>query len=217
MRAIHHEPPGYTICPFVFVVKIRESCAFLKHWRTVHKFYVQSFMSYVLLFMNKTYLLLGGNLGNREKILDEACYWLEKEVASIVRRSSLYETAAWGVTDQPSFLNQVLEIDTIDNEETILAKALDIESKLGRERWEKWHARTIDIDILYFNQSVVDKPHLKIPHPEIPNRRFTLVPLAELAPFLRHPISGMSTLELLRDCPDQLPVKPYRSVGKPVT
>src|SRR5215467_12472962 len=120
--------------------------------------------------MNTAFLLIGGNLGNRKKNIESAKVLLSEHCGPITASSSLYETAAWGKTDQPDFLNQAIKIETGLNAKSLLETILKIEEMMGRERQEKYGPRTIDIDILLFNQEVYDLPFLKIPHPEMPRR-----------------------------------------------
>ena len=157
--------------------------------------------------MSKTYLLIGGNLGNRKENLSKAIVLIRKHCGSLTNASSLYETAAWGMTEQPSFLNQALEISTSLNAKQLMRKILKIETMMGRVRNEKFGPRTIDIDILFYENEIHDLPFLKIPHPELQNRRFVLVPLAELNPELQHPVLKKTIAELLEECPDNLEVK----------
>ena len=157
--------------------------------------------------MNKAYLLTGGNMGNRQENLATANESIEQQCGDIINASSLYETAAWGKNDQPSFLNQVLEIQTSLSPRQLLKKILYIEKQIGRVRKEKYGPRVIDIDILLFNDEIYNYPSLKIPHPELQNRRFALVPLAEIAPENVHPVFKKTITELLAICPDKLPVK----------
>ena len=140
------------------------------------------------MYMNRAYLLIGGNMGNREKNFTIARGYVERYCGPVIRSSSLYETAAWGKTDQPSFLNQVLEIGTDLDAEQLIKQVLEMEKLMGRERKEKYGPRIIDIDILLFNNEKYDLPFLKIPHPEMQNRRFALIPLAEIAEDLQHPV-----------------------------
>ena len=119
----------------------------------------------------------------------------------------MYETAAWGITDQPSFINQVLAISTSVSARQLLRKILKIEKEMGRIRKEKLGPRIIDIDILLFENEIHDLHFLKIPHPEMQNRRFVLTPLAEINPGLQHPILKKSIAQLLEECPDNLEVK----------
>jgi len=159
--------------------------------------------------MNEAYLLIGGNLGNREKNFTIAIGYIEQYGGAVIRSSSLYETAAWGKTDQPSFLNQALEIRTSLSAEQLMSQVLEIEKFMGRERKEKYGPRVIDIDILLFNDEQYDLPFLKIPHPEMQNRRFALTPLAEIARDLQHPVFKKTIGQLLNECPDKLEVRRY--------
>ena len=138
--------------------------------------------------MSKAYLMIGGNLGDRKENLQQAIILIRKSCGPLIKISSLYETAAWGLVDQPSFLNQALEISTSLSAIELLSSILSIEKDMGRTRTEKLGPRLIDIDILFFNDEVHDLPHLKIPHPELQNRRFVLTPLAEIAAQLQHPV-----------------------------
>jgi len=159
--------------------------------------------------MNKAYLLTGGNLGNREENLATARELINGHCGNIIRASSLYETAAWGKTDQPSFLNQALEVDTPLNSRQLIRWILKAEKKMGRVRDEKYGPRLIDIDILLFNNEKHNYQFLKLPHPEMQNRRFALLPLAEIAPDIIHPVLNKTIHELLKECTDELPVKKY--------
>lgn len=156
--------------------------------------------------MNTAYLLTGGNMGNREENLAQAREAIQEHCGKIKAASSLYETAAWGKTDQPSFLNQALYIETKLTPRQLLKQLLKIEEEIGRKRKEKYGPRIIDIDILFFNDEIYDSPSLKIPHPEIQNRRFVLAPLAEIAPEFVHPVLKKSITELLSITGDQLGV-----------
>lgn len=161
--------------------------------------------------MPKLYLLLGGNLGDRTSYLAEACKHIASSVGSITHRSKLYETAAWGNTDQPSFLNQVLAVHTDLAPEQVLQKINAIEKELGRVRLAHWGARVIDIDILFYDQLVLQSQRLSIPHPQLHLRRFTLMPLTEIAPDLKHPVLWKTVKELLEVCPDTLEVQAYHA------
>lgn len=159
--------------------------------------------------MPKLYLLLGGNLGDRTLYLQQARESIAAQVGRISQSSSLYETAAWGKTDQPSFLNQVLEVETILSPEDVLQTINQIEHDLGRIRVEHWGARVIDIDILFYDDLVQQTQRLTIPHPQLHLRRFTLLPLHDISPELIHPVLKQSINELLEACPDELEVKKY--------
>jgi 2-amino-4-hydroxy-6-hydroxymethyldihydropteridine diphosphokinase len=152
------------------------------------------------------YLLLGSNLGDRAARLAQARHDLAATAGRLVATSALYETAAWGVEDQPAFLNQVLALDTELDAPTLLAACLAAEQQQGRERLVRWAARTLDVDILLFGQEVISTPRLTVPHPALPARRFALVPLAEVAPQLMHPQLHRTSSQLLADCPDPLAV-----------
>jgi 2-amino-4-hydroxy-6-hydroxymethyldihydropteridine diphosphokinase len=159
--------------------------------------------------MNTAYLLTGGNMGDREQYLATARELIAEECGEIIKVSSLYETGAWGKTDQAAFLNQALEIQTALNAKQLIRHILKVEKKMGRVRKEKYGPRLIDIDILLFNDEIHKTTFLIIPHPEMQNRRFVLVPLAEIAPAKVHPILKKTVLELLEDCADLLNVKKY--------
>lgn len=159
--------------------------------------------------INGVYILSGSNLGDRMANLAQALQAIEKQAGTLISQSQLYETAAWGLEEQPSFLNQVIEIQTALSPEALLSSLLGIEKQMGRERKQKWGERLIDLDILYYGDLVTESPLLQIPHPHIAARRFTLVPLCELAPLLPHPLLGKTQLQLLKECPDPLEVRVY--------
>ena len=159
--------------------------------------------------MNTAYLLTGGNMGDREKNLAAARELIHKNCGPIMLTSSVYETAAWGKTDQPSFLNQALLIHTSLDADRLMQCILELEEKMGRVREKKFGPRIIDIDILLFNQDIISTAIVKIPHPELQNRRFVLTPLVEIAPSMIHPALKKTIKELLNECPDTLPVKKY--------
>jgi 2-amino-4-hydroxy-6-hydroxymethyldihydropteridine diphosphokinase len=159
------------------------------------------------------FLSLGSNEGDRQGNLDKTILRIGKEAGTIVKVSSVYRTAAWGKTDQPDFLNQAIQLETSLSPEELLEKILAIEHSLGRVRTEKWAMRTIDIDILLFGQMTMTSPHLSLPHPELANRRFVLVPLNDIAPDYLHPVLKKTIRELLAECPDQLAVERYEVRG----
>ncbi|MDT3405053.1 2-amino-4-hydroxy-6-hydroxymethyldihydropteridine diphosphokinase [Mucilaginibacter terrae] len=153
------------------------------------------------------YLLLGSNLGNRQLFLQQAINHIEAEAGPVIKKSGLYETQSWGKNDAPDYLNQVLLIHTTLAAPALLNKLLDIELLLGRVREEKWGARVIDIDILFYDDEIIDSPDLKIPHPELHKRRFTLEPLAEIAPNFKHPVFKVDIEVLKNNLQDKLEVK----------
>ena len=152
------------------------------------------------------YLLLGSNIGDRAAHLQRAQRTLAATAGAVVAASAFYETAAWGLEDQAAFLNQVLAVRTTLDAPALLAACLATEQQAGRERIQRWAARTLDVDILLYGDVIIDTPTLSVPHPALPGRRFALTPLAEVAPQLVHPQLGQTVSELLAACPDPLAV-----------
>jgi 2-amino-4-hydroxy-6-hydroxymethyldihydropteridine diphosphokinase len=161
--------------------------------------------------MATTYLLLGSNIGDRVAYLQQAQARIAAVIGPVVQYSNIYETAAWGLTNQQAFLNQVLQVTTVLPPEILLTSINKIENNLGRVREIKWAARVIDIDILFYEKIILQTSKLTIPHPHLHHRRFTLVPLAEIAPSYCHPILQKTTVELLDMCTDNLPVTIYQN------
>ena len=148
-------------------------------------------------------LLIGTNLGEREKHLNTALQFIAEKTGTVLKISSIYATAAWGIEEQPDFLNQAILISTDMAPNELLANILAIEQAMGRVREVKWGPRLIDIDILFYEELVIEDENLKIPHPYLPSRRFSLVPLAEITPNWTHPVLNKTVLQLLEDCPDK--------------
>jgi 2-amino-4-hydroxy-6-hydroxymethyldihydropteridine diphosphokinase len=155
------------------------------------------------------YLLLGSNVGDRQANLKKASELISEEVSPVVATSKLYETAAWGKTDQSPFLNQAIIVKTSIKPLILLSLLKNIETKVGRVDTEKWGPRVIDIDILLYGSEIIHEPELQVPHPYLPVRRFALLPLAEIAEEVIHPILKKTIAELLAECPDTSDVKIY--------
>jgi len=153
--------------------------------------------------MNDVFLLLGSNLGDREAYLQTAVHYIETDVAHV------YETQSWGKTDEPDYLNQVIELKTALQPGFILQKILNIEKLMGRIREVKWGSRIIDIDILFYGQAIINEVGLQIPHPELHKRMFTLVPMSEIAPDFIHPVLEKSIFQLKSELKSDLIVKKF--------
>lgn len=153
------------------------------------------------------YLLLGTNLGDRSANLHDAVRRVEQTAGEVVAASSRYETAAWGVPDQPSFYNQVIRICTDLGHEPLLHALQATERRMGKVKLGRWRERLIDLDLLYYGYRLVQTPFLTLPHPELHRRRFTLVPLCEIAPQWIHPKLGKTQAQLLAECDDSLAVE----------
>ena len=145
-------------------------------------------------------------MGNSLQQLIKAKKDITQQIGKIIRQSGIYSTAAWGNTNQPDFLNQVIIAETTLTAEQTMQTILYIEKIMGRIRTKKNAPRIIDIDILFFNKEIIDTKELTVPHPQIQNRNFVLVPLNQLSPNFKHPVLNKTIHQLLRICPDQLPV-----------
>tara|TARA_B110001450_G_scaffold51438_1_gene48017 strand:- start:2182 stop:2667 length:486 start_codon:yes stop_codon:yes gene_type:complete len=159
--------------------------------------------------MNQVYLQLGSNLGARENFLQTARDFISEELGLIEKISKIYESTAWGVDGQGCFLNQVLLLSTSIGPHDLLNLILTIEKKIGRIRIEKWGERVIDIDILFYNDDIIETIDLGIPHKYLSKRRFVLIPLCEIAENLNHPKYNKTILELLNECIDEEKVEIY--------
>ena len=156
--------------------------------------------------MNRAVILLGSNTGNSSQNLEMAKTYMVRNVGEITLFSRSYTTEPWGKSDQPFFLNQVAVIDTVLTARQLINVLLLIEKKMGRKRVVNWEPRLIDLDILFFNEEVVSEVGLIIPHPHLHERRFTLVPLAEIMPGFIHPVFHKDIQTLLSELKDNLKV-----------
>lgn len=152
------------------------------------------------------FILLGSNLGNRQLLVNQACKMIEERCGKIVARSRLYESEPWGFKSEHWFLNQVVEINTSLTPDELMDTLLAIEKELGRDRstpHEGYVSRPMDLDILYWNDGLIaDNQHVIVPHPRLHLRRFTLLPLCDVAPDYVHPILKKTNRQLLDECDD---------------
>ena len=154
--------------------------------------------------MSTVFLGIGTNLGDRESNLREAILKIEEHIGMVLKFSAVYETAPWGFDAENDFLNMAVMVETIYSPAELMEKIIGIESMLGRDRnQDRYSSRIIDIDILFYNDLIINEKGLKIPHPLLHERRFVLVPLNELAPDLIHPVKGKSISLLLEECRDR--------------
>jgi 2-amino-4-hydroxy-6-hydroxymethyldihydropteridine diphosphokinase len=160
--------------------------------------------------MHIVYLLTGSNMGQPQHMLEEAKLAIEAQgLGKVVNESAVYQTEAWGMHNQPDFLNQVLKLETSLASQKLLQQLLAIELQMGRKRLEKNGPRVIDIDVLFYDDAVISEPDLTVPHPLLQNRRFVLVPLDEIAPTLLHPVLKKTVSQLLNECSDPLHVNKF--------
>ncbi len=159
--------------------------------------------------MNKACLLLGSNEGDRVATMRRAINLLEAAGVYVVLQSRYYQTAAWGLTEQPDFLNMALLAETELSATGLLQVIGRVEKELGRQREVKWGQRTLDIDIIFFNDDIIHLPALTIPHPYMQDRRFVLVPMHEIVPGWVHPLLHKTVAQLLEVCSDILQVSVY--------
>ncbi|HHZ65591.1 MAG TPA: 2-amino-4-hydroxy-6-hydroxymethyldihydropteridine diphosphokinase [Flavobacteriales bacterium] len=159
---------------------------------------------------HKVQLLLGGNLGDRAKYLAKANLQLSTTIGTVVYKSAIYESEPWGFDDENQFLNQLVIVQTALSPTEVLSKIKLIEADLGRAESElQWSSRIIDIDILFYEESIVKEKNLIIPHPRIHERRFVLEPLLESDPGFIHPLTNKTVRELYSQCTDQSEVVIY--------
>lgn len=153
------------------------------------------------------YLGTGSNLGHPPTNLAKAIAYCQEEIGSLWQQSSLYRTAAWGIEDQPVFYNQALCLQTTLGPLAVLDAILSIEERMGRIRYRKWGERLIDIDLLFYDECILQTPRLTVPHPYIAQRQFVLTPLSEIAPDFVHPVYQQTIAQLQQVSTDQLPVE----------
>ncbi|MBW6461054.1 MAG: 2-amino-4-hydroxy-6-hydroxymethyldihydropteridine diphosphokinase [Bacteroidales bacterium] len=161
--------------------------------------------------MNIVYLLLGSNMDDRTGMLRLAREAIQSRIGEITRESSIYETEPWGFQSGDLFLNQVIRIKTDYLPAELMGEILKIEEDLGRRRrqFKGYMPRTIDIDILFYNDEIIQDEHLVIPHPRMQERMFALIPLMEIDHMMTHPASHKTIGQLVSECPDQLKVNCY--------
>jgi 2-amino-4-hydroxy-6-hydroxymethyldihydropteridine diphosphokinase len=158
--------------------------------------------------MYQVFLGIGGNLGNKRDNFTKALVLIENELGTICKKSSVYETPPWGFQAEENFWNMVVQIKTGLNPKELLQKIKKTEQEFGRKRVTKsYSSREMDIDILYFDNRIIENELLKIPHPQIKERLFVLVPLAEIAPEKSHPVMQKTSLQLLGSCADKSEIK----------
>ena len=143
------------------------------------------------------YIGIGSNLGNREKNCLKALSLISAKAGSVRKQSSMYETKPWGVEDQPEFINMAAEITTEAEPHELLDILKQIEKEMGREETYRWGPRVIDLDILFYDDLILDTPDLRIPHPLMREREFVLRPLADIASDKIHPVLKQTVRELL--------------------
>ncbi len=153
--------------------------------------------------MSVVYIALGSNMGDRQKNIAQALALLQGARVKILRKSSLYETKPYGVTDQPDFLNGAIKVEWAGTPQTLLTTLLKVEQTMGRQRIRHWGERNIDLDILFFGDVVLNTPELILPHPDLQNRLFVLEPLCEIAGRLVHPVLGKTMDVLLQELRDK--------------
>ena len=159
--------------------------------------------------MNIIYIQIGSNIGDRKSNILKSMRQIKTKLGTICCSSKIYESSPWGYTNQKKFLNSVIKVESEFNPFDTLKIIQEIENNLGRIRKKKWDARIIDLDILLFNDQIINSVNLTIPHPYIQERNFVLVPLNEIAPSHHHPKFKKSISHLLNECKDLEKVYEY--------
>tara|TARA_B000000565_G_C23654859_1_gene328100 strand:+ start:34 stop:519 length:486 start_codon:yes stop_codon:yes gene_type:complete len=159
--------------------------------------------------MNTVYLQLGSNLGDRNLLIKRALELINNHIGKILQCSRIYESTPWGVDGQDKYLNQAVQLKTNLIADDILSEIHDIEKKLGRVRVEKWGERLIDIDIIFYNNDIIENKNLCIPHKHMHQRNFVLIPMSEIAADIVHPKYNKTVAELLVESQDIEKVSEY--------
>ena len=157
--------------------------------------------------MNLVFLQLGSNLGDREQLLQDAIDAIEDRVGVVIKKSQIYESTPWRAEGQKNYLNQILKVETNLQVYDVLSVILSVEQMLGRVRIEKWGERLIDIDIIFFNEVIIETPQLCVPHKYMHDRMFVLKPLHDIAPHMQHPKYNKTIEQLIKECTDTELVK----------
>ena len=159
--------------------------------------------------MTEVILHLGTNIGFRDINLELTRIMISNHIGIIKTQSQLYNTAAWGIEEQDDFLNQALICETSLIPQELLSQIHLIEAKMGRQRELRWGPRIIDIDIIFYGEEIIENPNLKIPHPQLTNRNFVLIPLLDICPDKVHPVHSQTIRQLAEACEDSGEVSLY--------
>lgn len=158
--------------------------------------------------MYKVFLGIGGNIGNKHQNFQKVLEWISNHIGNITKKSSIYETPPWGFHSEMNFWNQVIMVETELKAEQLLPVIHKIENEFGRVRSKNQYSnREMDIDILFFEDEIIENETLIVPHPRIHLRKFVLIPLVEIEPDFKHPLMRLTNLQLLENCKDQSLVK----------